>query len=351
MEDKFQFDVIIGNPPYQEEAKGTSSSDDPIYYHFMDEAYKIADKVSFITPARFLFNAGKTPKKWNEKMLNDEHFKVLYFEQDSSKIFPTTDIKGGIVISYRDAEKDYGKIGTFTHFSELNSILKKVENAVDFLPIIDIIYIQNNFNLEVLYHDYPQYKNIIGSNGKDKRLRKPILGRLDVFTEEPIEEDSIKILGRLNNQRVYRYIPKKYILDHQNLLKYKVIIPVSNGSGAIGEVLSTPLIGEPLIGEPLIGYTDTFMSFGAFDTVNEAENALKYIKSKFARAMLGVLKITQDNTRDKWAKVPMQDFTDSSDIDWSKSISEIDQQLYRKYGLSDEEIQFIEEKVRSMEDE
>src|SRR5699024_10673454 len=120
-------------------------------------------------------------------------------------------------------------------------------------------------------------------------------------------------------------------------------LPKSNGSGALGERLSTPLIGEPLI-----GYTRTFLGIGAFDNINEAKAAMKYVKSKFARALLGVLKITQDNNPEKWSKVPVQDFTSNSDIDWSKSISEIDQQLYRKYGLSEDEINFIETKVQEM---
>lgn len=76
---------------------------------------------------------------------------------------------------------------------------------------------------------------------------------------------------------------------------------------------------------------------------------MKYIKSKFARAMLGILKTTQANTRSKWQYVPLQDFTLNSDINWTKSISEIDQQLYKKYGLSDEEIKFIETKVQAMD--
>ena len=132
--------------------------------------------------------------------------------------------------------------------------------------------------------------------------------------------------------------------------KYKIFVPGANGSGALGEVLSTPLIGEPLIGEPLIGYTQTFISFGAFDNKEEAENLLKYIKTKFARVMLGTLKITQNNkTKEVWKNVPLQNFMSTSDIDWSQSIAEIDQQLYKKYGLSEEEIQFIESKVKEME--
>ena len=92
-----KFDFVIGNPPYQEEqiSEDTDGSlknyAPPVYHFFMDAAYQIADKVELITPARFLFNAGSTPKDWNKKMLNDEHFKVLYFEPDSSKIFKNTD--------------------------------------------------------------------------------------------------------------------------------------------------------------------------------------------------------------------------------------------------------------------
>lgn len=98
------------------------------------------------------------------------------------------------------------------------------------------------------------------------------------------------------------------------------------------------------------GYTETFVTFGDFDTREQAANSLKYIKTKFSRAMLSSRKVTQGNKNSKvWANVPLQDFTENSDIDWSKSIPEIDQQLYKKYGLNEEEIAFIEEKVQEME--
>ena len=96
------------------------------------------------------------------------------------------------------------------------------------------------------------------------------------------------------------------------------------------------------------GFSDTFLAIGTFNTRIEAENALKYIKTKFARAMLGIKKATQHNPKSTWTYVPLQDFTSNSDIDWSKSVSEIDKQLYRKYGLSKDEIAFIESKVREM---
>ena len=126
--------------------------------------------------------------------------------------------------------------------------------------------------------------------------------------------------------------------------KYKGLVPKSNGSGAIGEVLSTPLIGEPLIGG-----TQSFLTIGAFVTQAEAESCLKYVKTKFVRTMLGILKATQDNPKDTWRLVPLQDFTSASDIDWTQEIEQIDRQLYRKYGLTPQEIAFIEEKVKPMQ--
>ena len=341
-----KFDYVIGNPPYQEMLENTS--DRPVYNDFMEASYRISDKVELITPARFLFNAGKTPKEWNQKMLNDPHLTVLMYEQQSAKVFANTDIKGGVVVTYRDETKNYGEIGTFTSYPALNAIVKKVVHKGSFSSIEDWIFVQNKFDLEMLYTDHPEYRKIVGSGGKEKRLTTPIFSQLGVFSDERRNQTDLKILGLISNKRFYRYIDPKYIEQHENLKKYKVILPKSNGSGAIGEVLSTPLIGEPLIGEPLIGYTQSFISIGALDTKNEAEALLKYVKSKFMRTMLGVLKVTQDNNKSVWKYVPLQDFTAHSDIDWSKSVAEIDQQLYRKYDLTADEIEFIETHVKEM---
>ena len=102
------------------------------------------------------------------------------------------------------------------------------------------------------------------------------------------------------------------------------------------------------IGSPGEGHTQTFLSIGKLSTEEEARGLLKYVKTKFLRTMLGILKVTQDNKKRVWRFVPSQDFTPNSDIDWSKSIAEIDQQLYVKYGLTDKEIQFIETHVKEM---
>ena len=341
-----KFDFIIGNPPYQDEVENSDNKTfkPSIYNLFMDSSYKIADRVELIHPARFLFNAGQTPKSWNEKMLADNHFKVLYYEANGSKIFANTDIKGGVAITYHDSTKDYGAVRTFTSFTELNSILQKAAPQHTCNSLTTIIYNQNRFNLDALYEIYPEYKDIIGSEGRDKRFRNNIFDKIALFKEEKSNSDDLHIIGIKNNKRVWRYFPRKFIdTSHENLYKWKVILPSANGSGAIGEVLSTPLVGEPLV-----GYTQSFIGIGAFDTRKEVEAAMKYVKSKFARTMLGILKITHHNPPEKWKYVPLQDFTEHSDIDWTKSVAEIDKQLYAKYGLDETEINFIETHVKEM---
>ena len=343
---KFKFDVVIGNPPYQEESTGDSTQAPPIYHKFMEEAYKIANRVSFITPARFLYNAGATPKAWNKKMLEDKHLKVEYFEQDSSKVFSNTDIKGGVAVTYRDSDADFGAIGTFTAFQKLNSILKKVlgSNPDSFSSVI---YNRGAYRYtKKLDTDFPGAR-AQAQGGTEYRVESSAFDKLSsiFFDNKPDDRNTyIQLLGLQNNKRVYKWVRRDYISAHESLGKYKVFIPAANGSGALGEVLSTPLIGSPLIGS-----TETFLSIGAFETKDEANAVLKYVRSKFARALLGVLKVTQHNSSEKWKYVPLQDFTSASDTDWTKTVREIDQQLYKKYGLHETEIEFIESHVKEME--
>jgi hypothetical protein len=287
-------------------------------------------------------------------MLNDEHFKVIWYKAKSTDVFPNVDIKGGVAVCYRDANYSFGKIGSFTAYPELNGIYRKVVvNNESFTPLSDIIYPQNKFELSILYKEYPKLKLKIGSNGNERRLTTSIFGLSEIFHVQKMQAEDIEMLGLIKNVREIRWIDSSFIEDHPCLGKWKIIVPKSNGTGAIGEILSTPLIGEPLIGEPLIGepligYTQSFIGIGAFSEQTEAMAALKYVKSKFARTLLGILKVTQDNSKETWRFVPLQDFTSKSDIDWSKNISEIDTQLYAKYGLSEDEMQFIESMIKPM---
>lgn len=340
-----KFDVVIGNPPYQEEVAGKRSSQRSIYYLFMKLSFELSDLTTLITPARFLSDAGDTPSSFNKEILNDPHFKIIKFEKNAEKIFPRTDIKGGIVISIYDKSKQFEPVKLFIPFEELKSIYTKVLPSVNENgSLTDIIYPANKFNLEKLYDLYPQAKSQISSHGKERRLQSNIF-KLKAFHSEKQEND-IAVCGVIKNRRVIEYINQDVIdLKFKNNIKgYKVLVPKSNGSGTLGEQVSSPMLGSPML-----GYTYTFIGIGNFKNKLSAENCMKYIKTKFARVMLGVLKITQDNTPEKWRLVPLQDFTSNSEIDWTRPVHEIDQQLYKKYDLSQDEINFIETKVQAMD--
>lgn len=341
------FDYVIGNPPYQDETLGDNKGfAPPVYHKFLESAYEIADKVEMIHPARFLFNAGSTSKTWNKKMLNDEHFKLIDYKENSTEYFKNTDIKGGIVISYRDSKKNFGAIETFTPYNLMNHIMKKVKGYKNFSSLSEIVITRTAYRLtDKMHADYPKAITQL-SDGHPYDMSTNIFERLPqiFFNEKPNDENQyIKIIGRENGERVYKYIRADYVNCPVNLKKYKLFLPKANGKGTFGEVLTPPIICEPFIGA-----TETFLGIGFFDTKIEAENTLLYLKTKFMRALLGILKNTQDITPDKWQYVPLQDFTTKSDIDWTKSVKEIDEQLYKKYGLDEKEIEFIETHVKEM---
>ena len=153
---------------------------------------------------------------------------------------------------------------------------------------------ETKMNLEAVYSDFPHYKSIRPKTsisdmrlGTDAFIAFPemLVGRKD-------EQHTLEIYGLIKNKRCSRYIMPKYTMDTPTTTKFgkwKVLVPKANGSGAIGETISTPVIGTPVM-----GHTMSFRSIGEFDSSTEAESLLKYIKTKFFRAMVGVLKTTQD---------------------------------------------------------
>ena len=224
-----KFDYVIGNPPYQEEAPGTSTSDKPVYHTFMDAAYSVSDKVELITPARFLFDAGATPSVWNRKMLSDTHFKVLQYESDAKYFFSSIELPGGIAISYRDATRNFGAMKQFIQYNELNKIARKVKEKHE-KTLNSIMYPQNKFNLSNLYEDFPILKTRIGSDGKDKRFRQIVMERFPEIFSEQKSDDSLRTLGLIGRQREYRYISRRYVEYETWIDKYKVFVPFSNGA-------------------------------------------------------------------------------------------------------------------------
>lgn len=343
-----KFDVVIGNPPYQEEAQGDATNQMPIYHVFMDAAYEVGRKAVLITPARFLFDAGYTPKAWNAKMLADSHLAVPIYEPNSDHLFPGTDIKGGVAVTYRDPDKNLGPIGTFTKYPELNVIMHKAQES-GAAPLTEIgITNDRVYRYTAALHDeHPELSGLM-SAGNHFKLDSRAFSRLAsiYFVDKPEDgHDYVRVLGLDDKKkRSLRWIRSAYLTGPAALRRFKVALPKANGSGTFGETLATTEILEPEV-----GVTGTFITIGAFDSVEQANACSTYLRTKFARAMLGVLKVTQDNLARVWKHVPLQDFTSASDINWSQPIPQIDQQLYAKYKLSGSEIDFIESHVKPMD--
>lgn len=340
-----KFYAVIGNPPYQEQ-NDDNNRQAPIYPAFMDSSYAIGERVELITPARFLFDAGQTAKAWNRKMLNDEHLRVMTYSADGASYFPGTDIKGGIAVTYRDTTKVLGPIGTFTSFPELNSIVNHVRSYVDARSgryMNSIVAPRGNYRFTPEFvADYPTVVDNLGKGTGNMFGSNVFSGRAGQAFERPLQ-NSFRFLCRIDGKRSYRYVDRKYVQPNDFADKFNVAISQANGRGAFGEALSTP---ELLLAGDCT--TDTYLSVGCFATVAEADNLAKYIRSKFARALLGVKKVTQNTPPAVWAYVPVQNFTSDSDIDWTQSVADIDRQLYAKYGLDDNEIEFIESHVKEM---
>lgn len=337
------FDFAIGNPPYQEVISDGNNQAKPVYNDFMDAVYSTANKTELITPARFLSKAGATPKLWNEKMLSSHQFKILKFYEESADIFQGVDIRGGVVISYFDHNANYPPIDVFIKDETMRVIFEKVKNCLaDNLGML--VHSPDSYRFtDTLFKENPA---LIGrtDNSHAKAVASSVFDRYPEIFHQEYAPGDIKMIGRQNNIRVQYFLKDSYIKDQGNLHKWKVLFAGAIGSGKFGEALS-----EPIIAEPGTAHSQSFVSLGELSTEFEAKALAQYMKTKFARAFLSIMKTTQNNqSKATWSKVPLQNFSASSDIDWSKSVHEIDQQLYAKYGLTDAEIDFIEKNVKEM---
>lgn len=344
-----KFDVVIGNPPYQEETEGGGRFATPVYNLFMDAAYEVAERAVLITPARFLFNAGQTPKAWNAKMLADPHVSVPHYVPNSDDLFPGTEIMGGVAVTYRDASHPGEPIGVFSRFAELNVIRHKVaETSHDSITSLEFTSSRSYRYTERMHEENPAVAAMLPSSERYKLVTSAF--SLPVFHGDRPDDglEYVQMYGLAATKRSYRWIRRDFISGPTSLEKFKVVVPASRNAGGMLGDKPALVTGHSLLLGPGIGVTQTFITIGTFDIEEEGEACLKYIQSKFARVMLGILKVTQHNPRSTWQYVPNQDFTSNSDIDWSKSIPEIDEQLYAKYGLDSEEIAFIERKVKTV---
>ena len=281
-------------------------------------------------------------------MLNDEHVYVARYESDSRIMFPSVALSSSIVITVRDIKNIYKPIKKFYQDENVRNVVNKVVNHNNFSSIVSDIFLQTKFNLDALYKDYQNVREKIGT---ERRLITSILQNgYDFFVKEKTNENEIKIYGNNKNGKLTSmFIDKKYIsISDNNLCGWKIILAATNG--AAGNLGKQPvnIIGEPRIIENNAGFTQTFISIGNYNCKREVACLEKYLRTKFVRYLIGSLKATQRLNKEVFDNVPIQDFTNQSDIDWTKSINEIDKQLFDKYDLSDEEREHIKISIKEM---
>lgn len=209
-----KFDFIIGNPPYQDEVQNKGDRPNPVYDKFMDATYELADCVELITPARFLFNAGQTPKAWNKKMLNDEHFQVLQYEPDATKIFPTTEIKGGVAITIHSAKENFGAIKIFTTRPELNGVVKKISNINEDGKYLDSIISSRGCyrTTEPFFEDFPEAALRLGK-GTGNMIASNFFDKMPELFIKEIPDDASEYIGIL--AQTYNLLYEKKVCEEK----------------------------------------------------------------------------------------------------------------------------------------
>ena len=342
---KMKFDIVVGNPPYQEADGGAQASAKPIYQYFVAIANQLSSRfTSLIIPTRW-FVGGKGLDEFRNGMLNDFHVKELHDCLTPDSIFPNTNIRGGVCYFLRDLDynniNDLVNVITYENNSIINDVRRpmKFENKDVFIrdgSAFTIIEKVNNLNFNSLA-DYISSLRPFGLRGyfsKTENYKNSI-------------DNMINPVVCYAKGRQKGFVEEKYVIMHLEWInKWKVFIPRADN---IGTELNDDNLNS-FIGMPNEICTESYLVVGADLGLDEnsAKNLEKYMKTKFVRFLHSLLKSSQDATSKTFELVPIQDFTENSDIDWNKSIKEINQQLYLKYNLTNEEIEHIENSIKEM---
>ncbi|MBQ9084785.1 MAG: Eco57I restriction-modification methylase domain-containing protein [Clostridia bacterium] len=339
LEDIFdmKFDVIIGNPPYQLSDGGAQASAVPIYHEFVEQAKKLQPQyLTMISPARWM-TGGRGLDEFRKTMIFDKHIKVLHDFADATDCFNGVEIKGGVCYFLYD-NKYEGKCQVFRHANkQIRESFRYLVEPGDEIYIRDdrLISIKN----KVLGSNFVSFETI-ASSMKPYGLRGDVFKNpgkygLPTMSTSPIK-DGYSIVGLENLKRTYRYIPKDYPLPtkNSNVNNYKIFITRNWGIGSYDDLPSSPIVANP--GEIC---TETFIEFAPFETREQAENAYKYLCTKFFRTLVAIRKQDQGASKSVYHYVPLLDFSKP----WT------DEELYAKYGLTQEEIDFIESMIKPME--
>ncbi|MGQ7394208.1 Eco57I restriction-modification methylase domain-containing protein [Streptococcus suis] len=343
---KVRFDVVIGNPPYQESDGGAQASASPIYHKFVELAKSLnPNHISLIMPSRW-YTGGKGLDNFRADMLSDSTIRDLYDFPNPDEVFPNTNIRGGVCVVHWDSEwnnqKDLTRVITMDGgkvTAEVHRML--AEDGVD-------IFIRDYRILNILTkieatHQHKGKISEIASPRKPYGFSGFFIRDKRFYADATDLTDPVVCYGK----GAVGYVERAEVTTKKEWIDcWKVLTARANN---IGTELNDDNFNTIIAGPGTI-CTETYIVLGADLglTEQQAHNLSNYMKTKFARLLHATAKSSQDAARTTYKFIPLQDFTSHSDIDWSQSVAEIDEQLYRKYRLSDDEIAFIESKVKEM---
>lgn len=344
-----KFDAIVGNPPYQEgisDTKENSSLSKQLFPIFIESAIKMNPKyVSLITPSRWFTAKAQDGSflKLRDFVKNNNHFCKIFNYRDNKELFSNVTIGA---VNYFLYDSSYNGNVEFTEIeSNHNKNVLYRPLFEDGLNIIIPVNATVNILKKVWYsNDFKSLmimtcgRNAFGITGKD--VVKKTVKNMDA-------KHNIKV--RCAYEEI-RYISKEKIIKNIRLMNnWKIFTSKGNGgAGTLQDDKPVMILGKAYIGSPGEICTDSLIPIGNFEIKEEALNLQKYMKTKFLRFMVGILKVSQNVYQNVYQFVPLQNFTNDSDINWNMSIKDIDYQLYKKYSLSNEEIKYIENKIKKM---
>ncbi|MGE6415258.1 Eco57I restriction-modification methylase domain-containing protein [Planococcus kocurii] len=349
-EHNLKFDVVIGNPPYQELDGGAQVSASPIYQHFVRAAKQLNPKyISLIIPSRW-YVGGKGLDSFREEMLNDIHISEIHDWLTPENIFPNTNIRGGVCYFLLDSSYDNSRNLTRVVTHQHNEIISDVMRPFK-IPGIDI-FIRDNVAVQIIEQIYGE------RNSPDIQLTNTMMGHVSSAKAFGFRGYFVKDKSFRNSQKGLSHPVKCYglkgavgyversevLLKSEWIDNWKVFTAESNN---IGTELKDDNFNT-IIGAPGTVCTETFVVIGADLGLNEEEIQYlsKYLKTKFSRFLHSIAKASQHGTKLTYRFIPMQDFSSNSEIDWSLSSAELDKQLYEKYELTQKEIDHIELKIK-----
>ena len=332
--DNMKFNAIVGNPPYQVMDGGTDRGAVPVYHYFMNIAKRTnPNYISLIMPSRW-YAGGRGLDEFRSEMMNDTHLARLHDYELSKDLFPTVDIAGGLCTYLWDG--NHNDACVVTNYNAIRDVVaKRFLNQFDTLirsnaaiPILEKIVKTSTSFLNSLVLSINPFGFRTYFRGSDK-------GEISILTSKGwAKVKRAEITKGMEYVDMYKIIVGRFV--------------PSNGEMSVKPGDGYRVLTEPQILLPQQINTETYIDTAVFATQEEAVNYKKYLCSKFARYLLRQGVTSVNVTRECFAFVPIQNFTGQSDIDWNRTISEIDQQLYTKYNLSEDEIAFIEKMIKPM---